>query len=600
MITKQEIRLFGNYLRPYKLQIVKISILAIFCAFFEAINLGALVPLLQIMNGSVDPGGTLWGLLKSFFEVIGIELNFINLVVVMGILFLIGQILLYIKKKKQAALWFTFSADLKRGIFTRLLKTDIRYHHSEKSGKFIDILNRQAEYASTSIFAITEILTYFFFIIVYIAILLYISPELTAFCLIISLSSLYLLNIIIKKSKRLGMQSNETNITMNEFVTERLGLIKLVKIFSTEDDEVRKFTTITDRYIKNNSAFLMNGVKIETLFQIIIFSIALFILYTSMLVLKIPLAMLLVFIFILIRLTDPLRQINAKRHDIAGQLASLEKIDETFRNATKSETIRTGTVVFEKLNDKIELKDICFSYVAATPVIQNVTFTINKYEMVALVGASGGGKSTIVDLIVRLMEPDSGEILIDGTNIKLFDLQKYHKKIGFVSQESYLFNDSVINNIVYGSDIISRERAEQAAKNANAHDFITQLPDGYNTQLGERGVKISGGQKQRIALARALYKEPEILILDEATSALDSESEKIIQESIAKIKNKFTIIVIAHRLSTIENADNIIVIENGKIVETGTNSDLLNKNGIFTKYHRLQFQNNGRDPVNDA
>jgi ABC-type multidrug transport system fused ATPase/permease subunit len=600
MITNQEIRLFWHYLRSYKLQIAKISVLAIFCAFFEAINLGALVPLLQIMSGSVDPGGTLWGLLKSVFQVIGIELNFINLVVVMGILFLIGQVLLYIKKRMQASLWFTFSADLKKGIFTRLLKTDIRYHYSEKSGKFIDILNRQAEYASTSIFAVTEILTYIFFIIVYIAILLYISPELTAICLIISFLSLYLLNTIIKKSKQLGLQSNETNIHMNEFVTERLGLIKLVKIFSTEDEETRKFASITDRYIKNNSAFLMNGVKIETIFQIIIFGIALFILYTSMLILKIPLAMLLVFIFILIRLTDPLRQLNAKRHEIAGQLASLEKIDETIQNTTQSETIRTGTVPFEKLHDRIELKNIWFSYIAATPVIQDVTFTINKYEMVALVGASGGGKSTIVDLIIRLMEPDSGEIVIDGTNIKQFDLQKYHKKIGFVSQESFLFNDSVINNIAYGSDVVSQERAEQAAKIANAHDFITQLPEGYTTQLGERGVKISGGQKQRIALARALYKEPEILILDEATSSLDSESEKIIQESIANIKNKFTIIVIAHRLSTIENADTIIVIENGRIAETGKSADLLDKNGIFTKYYRLQFQSNGRDPVHDA
>jgi ABC-type multidrug transport system fused ATPase/permease subunit len=209
--------------------------------------------------------------------------------------------------------------------------------------------------------------------------------------------------------------------------------------------------------------------------------------------------------------------------------------------------------------------------------------------MVALVGASGGGKSTIVDLIIRLSEPDSGEISIDGTNIRDFDINRYHQKIGFVSQDSYIFNDSILNNICYGSPVVSLEKAIDAAKTANAHEFIMRLPEGYDTELGERGVKISGGQKQRISLARAVYKEPEILILDEATSALDSESEKVIQQSILRIKHKYTVIVIAHRLSTIENADKIIVIEHGKAREVGTHKELISANGTYAKYYEIQY-----------
>jgi len=188
------------------------------------------------------------------------------------------------------------------------------------------------------------------------------------------------------------------------------------------------------------------------------------------------------------------------------------------------------------------------------------------------------------------MDPDMGSIAIDGIDIKEFDIKSYHRKIGFVSQESFIFNDTILNNICYGTGNISMENAIRAAKTANAHDFIMQLPEGYNTEVGERGVKISEGQKQRISLARAIYKDPEVLILDEATSALDSEAEKVIQDSILSIKNKYTIIAIAHRLSTIENSDKILVIEKGRVTETGVHKDLIAANGTYAKYYKLQYK----------
>jgi subfamily B ATP-binding cassette protein MsbA len=590
MITREEAKLLLHYLRPYKIQIGKISLLAIVCAFFEAVNIAALVPLLQILNSPTYPGGMLWDALNNVFGFLTIELNFVNLLVVIGIVFLIGQVLLYRKKRMQANLWFTFSANLKKTVFEKLLASDIRYHYSEKSGKFIDILNRQIEYATTSVFAATEILTNIFFIIVYTALLLYISVGLTVISLSIAISTLYLLNFLIRQSKQIGLRCNDTNIMMNEFITERLSLLKLIKIFSTETQEVEKLKKITNQYTKNNTDFWMNGVKIETSFQIIIFAIALSILYISAIVLTLPMELLLVFIFILIRLTDPLRQINSKRHDLGGELASLEKIDQTLRETVAHETLQSGIMKFETVNDRIELNHIYFSYTDSIPVIKDISFNIKKNEMVALVGASGGGKSTLVDLIIRLIEPGSGEITIDGIDIRMFDITSYHSKIGFVSQESFIFNDTILNNIGYGSGNVSMDKAVAAAITANAHDFIMQLPDGYETELGERGVKISGGQKQRISLARAIYKNPEILILDEATSALDSEAEKIIQQSILSIKNKYTIIAIAHRLSTIENADKILVIENGQVTETGTHTRLIAASGTYAKYYNIQYK----------
>jgi subfamily B ATP-binding cassette protein MsbA len=208
--------------------------------------------------------------------------------------------------------------------------------------------------------------------------------------------------------------------------------------------------------------------------------------------------------------------------------------------------------------------------------------------MIALVGPSGGGKSTIVDLIIRLIDPDNGDIVIDGISLRDFDLGHYHSRIGFVGQESLIFNDTVMNNICYGTGECSPNKVQESAAIANAHDFIMQLPLQYDTILGERGVTLSGGQKQRIALARAIYKQPEILILDEATSSLDSESEKIILEAIKKIRHSITIIAIAHRLSTIENADSIVVIEDGNIVESGTHEELLASGNTYKRYYELQ------------
>jgi subfamily B ATP-binding cassette protein MsbA len=285
-----------------------------------------------------------------------------------------------------------------------------------------------------------------------------------------------------------------------------------------------------------------------------------------------------------------LRQINSKRHELAGELASLEMIDQILCATLLHKTIKSGLIKFETVNDRIGLHHVNFSYTDATPIIKDISFSIKKNEMIALVGASGGGKSTLIDLIIRLIEPESGEITIDGIDIRTFDITSYHSKIGFVSQESYIFNDTILNNIGYGTGNVSMEKAIAAAITANAHDFIMQLPDGYNTQLGERGVKISGGQKQRISLARAIYKDPEILILDEATSALDSEAEKIIQQSILLIKNKYTIIAIAHRLSTIENADKILVIENGQVTETGIHKELIAASGTYAKYYNIQYK----------
>ena len=250
-----------------------------------------------------------------------------------------------------------------------------------------------------------------------------------------------------------------------------------------------------------------------------------------------------------------------------------------------------NAVKINDLKEKLMFKNVSFSYSNKSEnVLNDINFSINKGEIIALVGPSGAGKSTLVDLIPRFYDTLNGSILIDNQNIKEIEINSLRSLMGIVTQETLLFDDTVKANISYGSDNIPDSEVIDAAKAANAHEFILKLPDAYDTIIGERGVSLSGGQKQRIAIARAIVKNPPILILDEATSSLDSESESNVQEAIESLMNKRTVIVIAHRLSTVKNANKILVLDRGKIVQKGNHEDLINDEGIYKQLHKMQFR----------
>lgn len=586
----RDYQVIGKYLwrPPYRLKLALFLLLAIVCAFFEAVSLGALVPLVQIMESQEEPGGTLWGILKSGFSAVGLDLNFTTLLALLTIVFLIGQCLLYVKKSIQVNLRANFTKNIKVKAFKEILSADISYHNSRKAGNFLNLLVTEIENAGFGLFAATECVTDLLFIIVYAIMLLYISVGITAIVVAISFLAFYLMNRWLRKSSIYGKRLVDLNIEQNEFLSERFSLLRLIKTSSTEPSEVDLFDKISQRFGDNYADYGIAGTSIEVVFQSIIFIITVFVLFASIDIFQIQLAMLLLFLFVLVRITGPLRDINTRRHELTREIPSFHKIDQVLREATAHQKVKEGSRIFPGFTRDIVSSAVSFSYDGKIPVLTDINLAIPKNRMVALVGASGSGKSTIVDLITRLIDPDQGAILVDGVDVREYTLQSYRQKLGVVSQEIFIFNDTVLANICYGSDEISLLKAVEAAKLANAHDFIDQLSDGYNTILGERGTKLSGGEKQRIALARALYKNPEILILDEATSSLDSESEKIIQNSINQIHEKYTLIAIAHRLSTIKNADSIIVVDKGRIVERGTHDELLAKNGFYTRYYRIQ------------
>ncbi|MGL4621313.1 MAG: ABC transporter ATP-binding protein, partial [Chroococcidiopsis sp.] len=252
--------------------------------------------------------------------------------------------------------------------------------------------------------------------------------------------------------------------------------------------------------------------------------------------------------------------------------------------------LRNGKLQFSKLQRAIEFVSVDFGYDKKHSVLHNIKLTINRGEMTALVGSSGAGKTTLADLIPRFYDPTQGQIFIDGIDLQNYDIKSLRRKLAVVSQDTFIFNASVRDNIAYALEEVDEEAVWEAARLANALEFIQKLPEGFDTQLGERGVRLSGGQRQRLAIARALLRDPDILILDEATSALDSVSERLIQESLEKLSQGRTVIAIAHRLSTIVRADKVVVLEQGRILEQGTYQELLQQRGNLWKYHQMQHE----------
>ena len=301
-------------------------------------------------------------------------------------------------------------------------------------------------------------------------------------------------------------------------------------------------------------------------------------------------AMLLAFLFAIFRLLPMIQQINGLRGQWAQKRGSLENLSD-FLSEDDKHYLPDGDREFEELTDGIEVDDVSFAYERHETVLKHISFTIAKGETVAFVGASGAGKSTLADVIARLYDPTEGRILLDGHDMRTYKIESLREHIAVVSQDTFLFNDTVYNNLVYGlTEEVSRARVRWAAKQANALEFVENLEDGFDTLLGDRGTRLSGGQRQRVAIARALLRDPELLILDEATSALDSVTENIIQEAMERLMENRTVIVIAHRLSTIEHADNVIVLEEGEIVEQGPYRELLERRGQLWEYHRTQYE----------
>jgi subfamily B ATP-binding cassette protein MsbA len=397
---------------------------------------------------------------------------------------------------------------------------------------------------------------------------------------------------IIRRLKKQAKNSQESLGRIVNILDETFAGMRVVKAFNARNFILQKFEEESSYYRKVNKSMSYKNELASPVSEILgVAIVAAIIFFGGKLVLSNQSSLtpesFLVFLGIFAQIIQPAKNFSNGITSLQKGTASAKRIFDIIDLEPQIKN-KSNAIKLNEFKDSIEFKNVSFAYDLDKVVLKNINLKIEKGKTIALIGPSGGGKSTLADLVPRFYDPTQGEVCIDGISIADYDLESMRQHLGIVTQESILFNDTIFNNIAFGKPNVSEEEVMQAAKIANAHDFIMQTENGYETKIGERGSKLSGGQRQRLSIARAVLKNPPILILDEATSALDSESEKLVQEALFNLMKNRTSIVIAHRLSTIQHADEIVVIQDGTIAERGTHEELNQKNGIYKKLSDIQ------------
>jgi len=485
--------------------------------------------------------------------------------------------------------------DLRNSIYKKSLDLPLSYYSDERKGDIMSRITSDVQEVEWSVMSSLEMI----FrdpinIIILLGVLIYVSPQLTLVVFILLPIAALLISVIGKSLKRSSSRAKVQLGLLFSIMEETLGGLRIIKGFNAEKSMKGKFAEVNENYSQQMIHTYRKVDLASPVSEFVSSAIMMVLIYFGgKLVLGAGATLdgktFIFYVLTFSQVITPAKTLTGAYSNIQKGLASMERINKillaenTLRDSENPKTL-------EPFKNGIEYKNVSFAYIRGGEgyALRNINLKIPKGKSVALVGQSGSGKTTLADLLPRFYEPTSGAVLIDGVDTREVRMHDLRNLMGIVSQESILFNDTVHNNIAFGMENASRESVIEAAKVANAHDFIMEMPDGYDTNIGDRGGKMSGGQRQRISIARAVLKNPPILILDEATSALDTGSERLVQEALNNLMLNRTSVIIAHRLSTIQHADEIVVLQKGEIIERGTHGELLNKNGAYKRLYDLQ------------
>ena len=508
------------------------------------------------------------------------------------LIFLLKNFFLYLKNLSMSYVQLRIVTHLRNRIYAHLQTLSLSFFHRRKSGDLSSIIIHDVSMLNQSIgTTFQKIIVEPINILAFTILLFIISWKLMLVAIVIIPLSQFVIQVIGKSIRRKARRNTKQIGGILSIITENLSTIRIVKAFSMEKNEVERFGQESWKYFRllfrSSKLRLLSSPIIETIGV----SMAVVLLWIggSEVIVGSTLSSedFLRFMFLLFSMLGPVRSLSNVHINLQNGYASAERIFDILDE--KTDVVDSGKEKILTLEQELKFENVGFNYGEGTFQLNDINFKINKGQTIAFVGASGAGKSTIADLIPRFYDVNQGKIIIDGKDIKSYQLESLRQMMGIVTQETILLNTSIRNNITYGTSSNEEKKLMEAAIGANASEFIDGLEHKYETIIGERGVKLSGGQQQRIAIARAIYKNPSLLLLDEATSALDTKSERLVQDALDNLMENRTVLVIAHRLSTIKNADKIIVMDMGRIVEMGTHNELYKANGIYQRLYDIQF-----------